>query len=82
MPSIKFYLNQDELENVKARAKAFNIPVSRIIREAVNSYLEIKKQKEARERVLKILSEKKPFGGEQAWMEIHQERTLADADRS
>jgi hypothetical protein len=37
---------------------------------------------EARERVLKILSEKKPLGGEQGWENMHQERTLADADRS
>ncbi|MCX6583556.1 MAG: ribbon-helix-helix domain-containing protein [Candidatus Aminicenantes bacterium] len=81
MPAVSFYLNQDALENVKARAKAFNLPVSRIIREAVESYLEIKKQKEARKRVLKLLTEKKPFGGEQAWMDIHQERTIADADR-
>jgi len=81
MPAVSFYLSQDTLENVKARAKAFNLPVSRIIREAVENYLEIKKQKEARERVLKLLAEKKPLGGEQAWSDIHQERTLADADR-
>lgn len=82
MPAVSFYLNQDALEIVKARAKAFNVSVSRIIREAVENYLEIEKQKEARERVLKILSEKKPLGGEQGWKNMHQERTLADADRS
>ncbi|HLP48035.1 MAG TPA: ribbon-helix-helix domain-containing protein, partial [Candidatus Kapabacteria bacterium] len=70
MPAVSFYLSQDTLENVKACAKAFNLPVSRIIREAVENYLEIKKQKEARKRVLKILTEKKPFGGEQAWLDI------------
>lgn len=81
MPAVSFYLSQDSLENVKAKAKAFNVPVSRIIREAVENYLGIEEQKKARERVLKILSEKKPLGGEKEWEDIHQERTFADVDR-
>jgi predicted transcriptional regulator len=81
MPAVSFYLSQDALEDVKARAKTVNVTVSRIIREAVENYLGLEKQKEARERVLKILAEKKPLGGEQAWKDIHQERTLADAHR-
>jgi hypothetical protein len=44
--------------------------------------LDLEEQKEARERVLKILSEKKPLGGTPAWEEIHKERTLADANRN
>jgi hypothetical protein len=81
MPAVSFYLSKDALEDVKTRAKAVNVTVSHMIREAVENYLELEKQKEARERVLKILVEKKPLGGELAWKEIHQERTLADADR-
>ena len=81
MPAVSFYLSQDSLENVKAKAKAFNVPVSRIIREAVENYLGIEEQKKARERVLKILSEKKPLGGEKEWEDIHQERTFADVNR-
>lgn len=82
MPAVSFYLNKDALENVKAKAKAFNVPVSRIIREAVENYLGIEEQKKARERVLKTLSGKKPLGGEKGWEAIHQERTFADVDRS
>ena len=81
MPAVSFHLSKDALEDVKTRAKAVNVTVSHIIREAVENYLELEKQKEARERVLKILVEKKPLGVEQAWKDIHQERTLADADR-
>ncbi len=40
-----------------------------------------KKQKGARERVFRTLSEKKPLGGGIAWEDIHQERTFADVDR-
>ena len=40
-----------------------------------------KEQKEARERVLKTLTEKRPLGGSQGWEDMHQERTSADIDR-
>jgi predicted transcriptional regulator len=82
MPAVSSYLSKDVFENVKAKAKAVDASVSRIIREAVENYLRIDEQKEARERVLKILSEKKPLNGNSSWEDIHQERTLADVDRS
>lgn len=81
MPAVSIHLSQDALENVKARAKAVNVSVSRIIREAVENYLGVDEQKEARERVLKTLSEKKPLGGSKGWEDMHQERTAADVDR-
>jgi hypothetical protein len=81
MPAVRCYLSQDVLENVKAKAKVVNVSVSRLIREAVEKYLDIDSQKEARERVLRTLSEKKPLGGRQGWEEIHQERMSADAGR-
>ena len=40
-----------------------------------------KEQKEAREWVLKTLTEKRPLGGSQGWEDMHQERTSADIDR-
>jgi hypothetical protein len=49
--------------------------------EAVKNYLETQEQKDARERVLKVLSGKKPLGGDKAWQVIHNERTVADVDR-
>lgn len=82
MPAVSCYLKQDILDHIKAKAKAVNISVSSVIREAVENYLETQEQKEARERVLKVLSEKKPLGGEKSWEDIHKERTAADVDRS
>lgn len=81
MPAVSCYLNDDILNHIKAKAKAVNISVSGIIREAVKNYLETQEQKEARERVLKVLSEKKPLGGDQSWEDTHHERTAADVDR-
>lgn len=74
MPTVNCYLSQEALENVKARARAFNLSVSSIIRKAVEDYLELDEQKKARKRVLTVLAEKKPLGGTEAWEEIHIER--------
>jgi hypothetical protein len=81
MPAVSFYLNQQALDAIRARAKAQNIPVSTIIREAVEQYLEIAEKKAARERLLKVFVEKRPLGGMEVWGELHRERTEADADR-
>jgi len=81
MPAVSFYLSQSILDAVRARAKAQKIPVSTIIREAVEHYLEINETKAARERVLNLLAHEKPLGGVKAWEEFHRERTEADADR-
>ena len=81
MPAVSFHLSQEVLETVKARAKAVNVPVSRIIREAVENYFGVDEQKEARERVFKTLSQKRPLGGSKGWEGTHQERTSADVDR-
>jgi hypothetical protein len=35
MPAVSFYLNQDVLDSVRLKAKAENIPISRLIREAI-----------------------------------------------
>lgn len=81
MPAVSFYVSEDVLASVKAKAKEVNASVSRIVREAVENYIQKDEQKEAKERVLKILSEKKPLGDRHSWEEIHQERSLADVDR-
>ena len=47
MPAVSFYLNQNILDAVRARAKAQKIPVSTIIRKAVEHYLEIAETKAA-----------------------------------
>jgi hypothetical protein len=81
MPSVSFYLNQKSLDAIRARAKAHKVPVSRVIREAVEQYLKISDTKAARENVLNVLTTKRPFGGIAAWDELHRERTEADNDR-
>ena len=82
MPAVSFYLSQDVLDAIRARAKAAKIPVSRIISDAVKHYLNLTESMEARKRVLKCLSGQKPFGGIQGWQELHKERSAADVDRS
>ena len=81
MPAVSFYLNQNILDAIRARAKAQKIPVSAIIRKAVEHYLKIAETKAARERILNLLANEKPLGGVRAWKELHRERTEADADR-
>ncbi len=78
MPAVSSYLSDEIFEHVKDKAKTVNMSISRYIREAVENYLAIEKKKKARGRVLKMLSEQKPLGGDRAWEEIHRERTNAD----
>ena len=75
MPSVKCYLSNDMIEDIKAIARFWNIPVSKILRDAIEDYVKITKQRQARERVLKILSEKMPLGNHADWEIIHFERT-------
>jgi hypothetical protein len=82
MPAVSFYLKQDVLDAVRTRAKAQNIPVSTIIREAVEEYMETDESRAAKKRVLDMLVTSKPFGGLSQWENVHSERTEADADRS
>ncbi|NOY68182.1 MAG: CopG family transcriptional regulator [Deltaproteobacteria bacterium] len=81
MPAVSFYLPQETLNTVRTKAKAENIPVSKIIREAVENHLKTKESIDARQRVLKCLAKKKPLGGMEGWKQLHQERDAADADR-
>jgi len=82
MPAVSFYLKQDVLDAVRAKAKAHKIPVSTIIREAVEGFLKTDETKAAKERVMDFLTREKPLGGIKAWEELHRERTEADADRN
>ena len=75
-------LKQKTLDAVRARAKTSDIPVSKIIREAVERYLEVAEAKEAKERLLSLLLNEKPLGGMKAWKKLHEERTEADVDRA
>ena len=81
MPAVSFYLKQKTLDAARARAQAHGIPVSKIIRDALEQYLEVAETKEARERLLSLLVKEKPLGGMKAWEKLHAERTKADVDR-
>lgn len=76
MPVVSFYLKQEILDAVRAHAKANRVSVSRIIREAVEQYLAVDETRAAKERVLDVLSKKKPLGSLKEWDEIHKERGL------
>jgi hypothetical protein len=78
MPAVSFYLKREVLDSVRARARASNIPVSRIISLAVEDYLKTDEMLGARKRVLEHIR-KAVVPAE--WDRLHQERTVADVDR-
>jgi predicted transcriptional regulator len=78
MPNISVYLKDETLKAVRAKAKMEKMPLSSVIREAIEQYLDIAESKEARERVLKKLMKVKPL---KDWERLHEERTAADACR-
>lgn len=78
MPNISLYLKDETLEAIHVKAKMENMPLSTIIREAVEQYLGISESKEARNNIYKTLSKEKPLG---RWEEYHKERTQSDVCR-
>ena len=81
MPQMSLYLNDKTLENVKARAAADKLPVSKIVRLAVEHYLKADERKSAKARVTRFLREK-PLGGAKGWEALHRDRAEADDRRS
>ena len=81
MPAVSCYLDEKVLNAVRAKAKAENLPVSRIISQAVEISLGLGQRKKARERVLENFRKKKPLGGMEEWNKLHKERTEADVCR-
>ncbi len=78
MPNISVYLKDETLEAIHAKSKIEHMPLSTIIREAVEQYLGISESKEARNNIYKTLSKEKPLG---EWEEYHKGRTLSDVCR-
>ena len=77
MPQMSLYLNDKTLENVKAKAAADKLPVSQVVRLAVEHYLQADERKSARARVTRFLREK-PLGGMKGWAALHEDRNEAD----
>jgi hypothetical protein len=80
MPQMSLYLNDKTLESVKARAAADKLPVSQVVRLAVEHYLQSDERKSAKKRVAGFLREK-PLGGMKGWTALHRDRTEADDRR-
>lgn len=80
MPQMSLYLNDKTLENVKAKAAADKLPVSQVVRLAVEHYLQADERKSAKARVTRFLREK-PLGGMNGWKALHKDRSEADDRR-
>ena len=78
MPNISIYLNDETLEVVRAKSRIEKLPLSTIVRSAIEQYLDIAESKKARSHLLKALVKKQALG---EWEELHSERTSADAHR-
>jgi len=78
MPNISIYLNDETLEIIRAKSKVEKLPLSAIVKDAIEQYMNISESKKARTHLLKTLTSKRPLG---EWKELHKERTSADADR-
>lgn len=80
MPQMSLYLSDKTLEDVKAKAVAKKLPVSQVVRLAVEHYLQADERKSAKARVTRFLREK-PLGGMKGWTALHKDRTEADDHR-
>lgn len=80
MPQMSLYLNDKTLEDVKAKAAAEKLPVSQVVRLAVEHYLQVDARRSAKARVTRFLREK-PLGGMKGWAALHKDRTEPDDRR-
>lgn len=80
MPQMSLYLKDKTLESVRAKAAASKLPISQVVRLAVEQYLLTDERKVAKGRVISFLKNK-PLGGMKAWTALHKERTEADDSR-
>ena len=80
MPSITVDLDPSSLEALAEQAKARQVPVPRLVQEAVSRFLG-EGQTPNRHRLLDRLTEEKPFGDQDNLDWIEKERAAADADR-
>jgi len=79
MPNISVYLNQETFKLIKNKSKLEKLPISSIVRDAIEQYLKTSENKRARHHLLNQLTKKKPLGD---WESLHRERTSEDAYRS
>jgi hypothetical protein len=77
MPALSLYLSDKTLATVKKKAADSKLPISQIIKTAVEQYLHEEDKREAKDRIMQFLK-KKPIGGAKELAKIHKDRTEAD----
>ena len=80
MPQMSLYLSDETLKSLKTKATADKLPVSQVVRLAVEHYLQVDERKSAKARVTGFLRDK-PLGGMKGWTSLHRDRTEADDRR-
>jgi len=77
MPAVSFYLPEDVLKELRAEARNRKTSVSRLIRTAVETHLDLETRKKAKADLIRALRTA-DLG---SWDELHEERTKESDDR-
>jgi predicted transcriptional regulator len=78
MPAVSFYLPEDVLKELRAEARNRKTSVSRLIRTAVETHLDLETRKRAKADLIRALRTV-DLG---LWDELHEERTKESDERS
>jgi hypothetical protein len=77
MPAVSFYLTEKILKELRSEAKARRTSVSRLVRTAVETQLDIESRDKAKQEFMRRLREAE-WG---SWDDLHAERTKEPDDR-
>lgn len=77
MPAVSFYLPENVLKELRTEARVRKVSVSRLIRTAVESHLDVEARRKARRELLRVIRASN-LG---SWDEMHSERTKELDDR-
>ena len=77
MPAVSFYLPEETMKAIRAEARNRKTSVSRLIRTAVETLLDLETKKRAKDELVKALRTA-DLG---SWEEAHAERTRESDDR-
>jgi hypothetical protein len=77
MPAVSFYLPEKVLKELRAEARTRKASVSRLIRTAVETHLDLESRRRAKKELVRMLRETE-LG---TWDDLHRERTKEPDDR-
>lgn len=77
MPAVSFYLPEETMKALRAEARNRKTSVSRLIRTAVETHLDLETKKRAKVELVKALRNS-DLG---SWDDAHEERTRESDDR-